>query len=81
MFYVFQKLKAAKFLNSHLLSFYHSNSVQIYINEFFKNKLLTLINKPTRVASKSISVIDHINTNFLLNLVLRQTYLITLLFL
>ena len=37
------------------------------MNELFKNKLLTLINKRTRVTSIYISAMDHMKTNFLLN--------------
>ena len=52
--------------NLSLLDFYYSHSVKNYLNELFKNNLM-LINKGTHVASKSISAIDHINTNFLFN--------------
>ena len=55
------------YFNSNLLNFYQSNSVNIYVNKLFRNNLLTLINELTGVTSKSISAIDHINTNFLLN--------------
>ena len=50
-----------------LLDFYHSRSVKIYVNEKFKNSLLTMINRPTRVTSKPISAIDHAHKNVLLN--------------
>ena len=55
-------------INLNLLDFYHSHSVKIDVNKLFKNNLLTLINKPTRVTSKFISAIGHIffyiNSNF-----------------
>ena len=71
--------------NLNLLDFYHSHSVKICLNELFKNSL-TLINKGTHVASKSISAIDHINTNFLFNSnfnsgIIKANLSITLLFL
>ena len=50
--------------NTNLLDFYYSHIVKIHVNELFKNNLLTLINKPKRITSKSFSAIYHINTNF-----------------
>ena len=50
-----------------LLGFYRRNSVKICVTELFKNNLLILISKLILVTSKSISVIEHINTTFLKN--------------
>ena len=54
-------------INLNLLDFYFSRSVKIYVNELFKNSLLTLINRHTHVTTTSIFAIDHINKNFALN--------------
>ena len=54
-------------INLNLLDFYFSHSVKIYVNELFKNSLLTLINRHTHVTTTSIFAIDLINKNFALN--------------
>ena len=48
-----------------LLDFYRSHTVKSNKQKLFKNNFLALANKPTHVASKSISATDQINTNFL----------------
>ena len=53
--------------NLNLIDFYLIHSVKIYVNELFRNNLLTLINKHTRITRKSISAINYINKNFVLN--------------
>ena len=53
--------------NLNLLDFHHSTNVKIYVKEVFKNNHITMMNKNTRVTSKSIFAIDHVNTSFLLN--------------
>ena len=50
--------------NLNLLDYSQNNKVKNYVNKLFQHNLLPMINKPTRVSRKSISIIDHINTNF-----------------
>ena len=63
-----ENIVSASDFNLNLIYFYHSSSVKIYVNKIFKNNRLNLMNKRTRVKSKSISAIDHLNADLFYNL-------------
>ena len=63
-----ENIVSASDFNLNLIYFYHSSSVKIYVNKIFKNNRLNLMNKRTRVKSKSISGIDHVNADLFYNL-------------
>ena len=53
--------------NINLLHFEQNKKVQNFINLMFRFGLVSTANKPTRIAKDTISAIDHIITNSIIN--------------
>ena len=53
--------------NLNLIDFETYNKVKNYLNLLFQKAFISAINKPTRVSLNNATVIDHINTNHLIN--------------